>query len=568
MKKSHLLSLLLLSVFFSSFHLLECISVQNPPSWVPSEILNSRFRDSISLDQKYYLFWNITSKGDIIFGVSAQTNGWVALGLSPNGGMRGADIWTVRSVDGVFVVEDRFSPDFVTPVLDSTQDVKILWASRNNGATSFIIQRRLESCDDSQDLDISNKSIAVAYAISAEDDDQFTKHGQIRGSLHLNFFLPKLPQPPPSNMSSITIQTTNFRVPKNHSTTYTCQGFTIDANITSKVHILYIENLVRSPLVHHMILYVCESETAKEIRQCNMEIACAEFFTVFAKGAPNYIPPEGVGIPLLPHQKHFMLQQHYENPEGLDVVDNSGFRMYYTQELKKHDQGTMLLGNFLVSIPPSQDNFEVIGDCPSTCTEKKIPSDGITVVNIEYHMHALGFKGWTQVIRNGTELTPLGSLSRYDFNFQTFWDMQPYKLYPGDRIITHCVWSSRNKKATTVFGEGTDDEMCFDMVVYYPKVSNMDTCIQIADQAMCGDKPSITMSSNLNLLTMVPLNPKPYTPYVAPQCAVPSATNQTVYIQQSTTRAPTTPFPSDSSSHRLMTSFSVFFIFISIFLIC
>lgn len=103
------------------------------------------------------LAWNIsTAGGHITFALDVDgVWDWISLGLS-EGGMRGADITVCQSAgNGVFTVQDMWSEDFVTPVVDASQDVVLVSSMQGPNSTLAVFRRPLESCD-SQDM-------AVAY---------------------------------------------------------------------------------------------------------------------------------------------------------------------------------------------------------------------------------------------------------------------------------------------------------------------------------------------------------------------------------------------------------------------
>jgi len=97
-------------------------------------------------------------------------------------------------------------------------------------------------------------------------------------------------------------------------------------------------------------------------------------------------------------------------------------------------------------------------------------------------------------IRNGVELEPLGRQNYYDWWYQgTSGSPNEVgrKLLPGDRLITHCYYDTTNslswhdrggtavQNSNEIFGlgEGTDDEMCFNFIAYYPRHNDLKLCI-------------------------------------------------------------------------------------------
>jgi len=68
------------------------------------------------------------------------------------------------------------------------------------------------------------------------------------------------------------------------------------------------------------------------------------------------------------------LEIHYNNPETLSgVIDQSGIRFYYVNNLRKYDVGVLEVGMTYtpdMAIPPRQSQFLWKGRCPSSCTKK------------------------------------------------------------------------------------------------------------------------------------------------------------------------------------------------------
>ena len=61
-----------------------------------------------------------------------------------------------------------------------------------------------------------------------------------------------------------------------------------------------------------------------------------------------------------------LLSVHYRN-EGQSVVDNSGFRVYYTDRVRKYDADILYMQNDFIIIPQLQHNFTSYSYCPSKC---------------------------------------------------------------------------------------------------------------------------------------------------------------------------------------------------------
>lgn len=59
------------------------------------------------------------------------------------------------------------------------------------------------------------------------------------------------------------------------------------------------------------------------------------------------------------------------------------------------------------------------------------------------HMHLRGSKGYTHVIRNGTQLAPITNMDYFDFNYQNInYLPNDTVIYPGDILTTECHWNT------------------------------------------------------------------------------------------------------------------------------
>jgi len=56
------------------------------------------------------------------------------------------------------------------------------------------------------------------------------------------------------------------------------------------------------------------------------------------------------------------------------IVDSSGIRFFYTEQLRSNDAGVLRLGHSLspvsIVIPQNQTSFPVRGDCSNDCLEQ------------------------------------------------------------------------------------------------------------------------------------------------------------------------------------------------------
>jgi hypothetical protein len=56
----------------------------------------------------------------------------------------------------------------------------------------------------------------------------------------------------------------------------------------------------------------------------------------------------------------------------------------------------------------------------------------------------------------------------FSFEFQDFKALDRVELKDGDTVTTNCRFDN-DTGATVTFGENSDDEMCFNFALYYPR---------------------------------------------------------------------------------------------------
>jgi hypothetical protein len=77
----------------------------------------------------------------------------------------------------------------------------------------------------------------------------------------------------------------------------------------------------------------------------------------------------------------------------------------------------------------------------------------------------------TRHFRGAQELRPISQRQHYDFNFQAFEPVPPdtAMVAPGDLLSTRCTYDSSPRTNTTRYGEDSQDEMCYNFLMYYPR---------------------------------------------------------------------------------------------------
>ncbi|CAF4000838.1 unnamed protein product [Rotaria sordida] len=472
------------------------------------------------------LWWTIDdAEQEIIFELHVKSTGWIGLGLSPAGGMKGADIavgWVESS--GNVYLQDRFATRNARPVLDNTtQDWHLLQGRENDGWTAIQFKRLLDTCD-SMDFPITSGTNTLIFAYGLVDLDSnrpevdITYHNTRRNTRIIPL---RSYADPPSDDKFIGLDTfefrlNNYRVPST-DTTYHCKIYKAPSGYPLKRHAIAHKILIdpqNSDLVHHLDLYECDptamfnddnlpdglcDEIADQIKLCASNLA-----TVWAVGGDvmREFPEEaGYGVGGDYAIKYYMIQIHYDNPRLYsNRRDSTGIQFYLGNELRKYDLGFFTLGTTAspsgLAIPPRVERFVVDSYCPSEVT-RNFPKSGINVIFALPHTHLQGISVWTKLIRNNTAIQYLFNSEKYDFNYQ-FQSQLPksIKLYPGDSFATRCIYNTMNKNKTTLGGERTRDEMCLHMFTYYPRMNDLYTCITYNDNSAWKDIMNTSSSIN------------------------------------------------------------------------
>ncbi|KAF4518098.1 hypothetical protein B566_EDAN007799, partial [Ephemera danica] len=396
------------------------------------------------------------------------------------------------------------------PRKDDSQDVELLGAEQNDTHTILNFRRRWRTCDHDHDLPLGDDTVRVIWATHFRDpkpSDQFLPwHGKDGRGTHSLY----LRSGPTSTSTRIItgaktkpvrhwdVKMSNLLIPDDMDTLYWCKIFKLPA-LGKKHHLIGHTPIIdpsQKNTVHHMLLYECVSPRAQDVfpryvahegAACyspSMPVhweSCLTPVIAWAVGSEGEFLPEHVGIPLSEsdHDTFFMLEVHYDNPTFKMARDNSGIRIHFTEELRPFDGGVLSTGipvTQLHLIPPYQPGYTSAGFCSQQCTNKMFPEDGIKVVSVVLHSHLAGRKMRLRHIRAGNELAPIVEDNHYDFKYQQARVLKKEKtVYPGDELITECVYETSNRSEPTFGGFSTKEEMCLAFILHYPRM-NLAVC--------------------------------------------------------------------------------------------
>lgn len=117
------------------------------------------------------------------------------------------------------------------------------------------------------------------------------------------------------------------------------------------------------------------SDTSSSTTACNF-LNFADIF-VWAPGSADIALPDDVGFRFGNASGGFLsvdVEMHYNNPDEEEgVLDDSGVRVYYTEEMRPMDMGVIQLGDPFIeleNLPVSEGRSSYSFQCPGSCSEQ------------------------------------------------------------------------------------------------------------------------------------------------------------------------------------------------------
>jgi hypothetical protein len=215
------------------------------------------------------------------------------------------------------------------------------------------------------------------------------------------------------------------------------------------VQVVSARPIIDNPQVlHHWILY----NTADAVNDgtngsCTGAHPNAAFITGWAPGGDGLDLPDDVG--LRTEGGGFSLEIHYNNSEGAPQPDASGVEVCVTEKLRPKEAAVHWLGT------QALNKITAVGTC------QPLSFEPVTIISSSPHMHLQGRHMKTVINRaNGGTETLIDV--PFDFNTQVSYPT-PAIINPGDTLTTTCTFAK-----PTPFGQGTNEEMCYNFVVAYP----------------------------------------------------------------------------------------------------
>ncbi|CAM9701321.1 unnamed protein product, partial [Choristocarpus tenellus] len=409
-----------------------------------------------------------------------------ALALLEVGGMAGSDIIYYETESGSLT--DSFATGNDSPTKDeSTADWTLM--SSEEGADWLVFEaERLLITNDTQDWPLVNDTVEGASptrVIAAwGDTSAISYHGltnRVTGSVV--FYGERSPASDPlvdvkgeSGVSYFDVAPVDFVIP-NDTTTYEETCLT-QANLaalgvpSTAFHIVGFEANINSdtePHVHHLVMRAFIDEN------CEGYFGFADVYVWAPGSASGEALPDVAGFRFdggggLSDYKSIWVETHYDNPSNIaGLMDSSGVRVYYTENLRQYDAGTMQLGDPYVTLqgeylPNGRSLYSF--NCPSSCTQG-FQNDSVTVFGHLLHMHEAGRRMETRQYC-GDKLIRSSEVEYYMFSQSGAYPTRTVgeTIEKGDWFETDCYYDSGTDGK--IFGLASENEMCIDFIFYYP----------------------------------------------------------------------------------------------------
>ncbi len=206
--------------------------------------------------------------------------------------------------------------------------------------------------------------------------------------------------------------------------------FETKTNFEEDVWVSAMECLPGNPkVVHHIIMFVSDPNSPLNFRDDEVgEEQSSGFLDAFAPGGIPQVLPEGQAR-RIPKGASLVWQVHY-TPTGKLETDRSRFGVKFAKGPINFEMRTGNAINTEFEIPANADNHKV-----ESWTTFSSP---VTLMSFAPHMHYRG-KSFEYFIETPDgKKTHLLSVPRYDFNWQTTYDLKEPLLVPAGSKM-HCI---------------------------------------------------------------------------------------------------------------------------------
>jgi hypothetical protein len=258
-------------------------------------------------------------------------------------------------------------------------------------------------------------------------------------------------------------------------TTLISRSWTIDSNteaykcireqVTTDQWITAFRSI--SPVgTHHSVLTISTTGTQLGEYDCNAGDLDSEMLYAAGVGTDENDFPTGVAIHVAAGT-FINLNLHLYNTTDNPITDTSGVMVKAIAQADVQNEADMQFsGTFLINVPSDGQVHTATGGCPV--------AHDFHVFTLWPHMHQTAtHQTFVVTPATGPAVTLLDT--DYQFASQKNYPMADTVLHAGDHISTTCTYVN-NTGSTMMFGESSNDEMCFTGIYRYPVGGNLMAC--------------------------------------------------------------------------------------------
>lgn len=175
------------------------------------------------------------------------------------------------------------------------------------------------------------------------------------------------------------------------------------------------------------------------------------------------------------------MQVHYHSEVGALPTDRSKMKVWFADKPVTEHLRVVWTGTLDIDVPPGESSTATgVCDVPSGAAPVKL-------LSVSPHMHQTATSFRSTVERSNGSEACLVDIPSWDFDWQGgYMYKDPIMLYEGDRIRTSCTYKNTGTE-TVGFGEGTEEEMCFQFNFVVDDGSLPDMCFFPCNYIPCDD---------------------------------------------------------------------------------
>jgi hypothetical protein len=476
----------------------------------------------------YNISWSINQQsGFINFNINTTTKGWIGIGLSNNANMTNSDLsLCYMNRFSIPICVDGFNSDNKTFNFDTseggTSNIYHVQGEVVNGISRYRLSKPLQSSD-THDVNIKRGAKLNVMFAYREIGNPSTEDGMFKEETNKTvkeIILYKYANPsevtggPVSTVSepsfTMTFGFDNIPLPRKDSY-HVCKYFNV-SQIASELTgmdpntLYHATEFDPSPgnirKLYQISIIGCPNPvnfttdpfncTGLMTAECNCPVLSWK-----PGNLPFRMPTEAGRIWGSDDTSIVMFHAHYANPRGKEEdTDTSNTTITFTPKLRKYDTGLMILGKATkdIIIPPGLSDYTIKAFCSNLCA---LQMTGDVKLFAFYVMGLDLTKAIVTTVRDQQDQDISFGEGEFDPRRPAVVTMNPMiALKPGFKSTTTCVYDSKNKTSAIVGGYSWDDELCFNVIYYYPKENGVARCVDGENECVLGEKTKRTVIGN------------------------------------------------------------------------